>query len=153
MMMETQEKFQDLYQRASQRFQAAEDWVTYFREVLGVDGMIRKAFSNPDELSEFERSQEYEEIQQMLVKLRERNTPVNEEEDPTRVITVRLPHSMHETLRNEAHEHRTSMNKLCISKLLQVIDGEMVPKNRSKPEKKRNVEVAAGNGVPVVQSE
>ena len=44
-----------------------------------------------------------------------------------RDITVRLPRSMHEMLRVEAHEHRTSMNKLCISKLLQLIDGTGVP--------------------------
>ena len=27
----------------------------------------------------------------------------------------------------EAHEHNTSMNKLCISKLLQFVDRELVP--------------------------
>jgi predicted HicB family RNase H-like nuclease len=43
------------------------------------------------------------------------------------VITVRLPKSLHESLRAEAHDRRTSMNKLCISKLLQVIDDELVP--------------------------
>ena len=50
-----------------------------------------------------------------------------DEEEPTRVITVRLPKSLHEALRVEAHEHQTSMNKLCISKLLQFIDGDKVP--------------------------
>ena len=34
---------------------------------------------------------------------------------------------MHEALRIEAYEHHTSMNKLCISKLLQFIDTENVP--------------------------
>jgi predicted HicB family RNase H-like nuclease len=48
-------------------------------------------------------------------------------DEPTRVITVRLPKCLHEALRAEAHEHRTSMNKLCISKLLQFIDEGMVP--------------------------
>jgi predicted HicB family RNase H-like nuclease len=41
-------------------------------------------------------------------------------------ITVRLPKSLHESLRAEAHDRKTSMNQLCISKLLQVIDAEMV---------------------------
>ena len=62
-----------------------------------------------------------------VAKLRERgNAPVDENE-PTRVITVRLPKSLHESLRTEAHEKRTSMNKLCISKLLQMIDDELIP--------------------------
>jgi len=45
----------------------------------------------------------------------------------TEVITIRIPQSLHAALRVEAHEHHTSMNKLCISKLLQFIDTEMVP--------------------------
>ena len=40
---------------------------------------------------------------------------------------MRIPQSMHEALRIEAYEYRTSMNKLCISKLLQFIDTEHVP--------------------------
>jgi len=38
-----------------------------------------------------------------------------------------LPKSMHEALKDEAKQHGTSMNKLCISKLLQVVDDELVP--------------------------
>ena len=34
---------------------------------------------------------------------------------------------MHEFLRIEAYEHHTTMNKLCISKLLQFIDRGNVP--------------------------
>lgn len=131
MITDSQEKFKEIYQQATRSFQAAPDWVTYFRQVLGVDGLIRRELPSTEKLAEFEQSPEYEAIQQMLVKLRERNTPANEEEEPTRVITVRLPKSLHETLRIEAHEHRTSMNKLCISKLLQVIDEELVPSGQS----------------------
>ena len=39
----------------------------------------------------------------------------------------RLPKSLHESLRHEAHERKTSMNQLCISKLLQIIDEKLVP--------------------------
>ena len=47
--------------------------------------------------------------------------------EPTHTITVRLPKSVHEALRDEAHEKRTSMNKLCVSKLIQAIDAALVP--------------------------
>ena len=56
----------------------------------------------------------------------QRYTQVSDQE-PTRVITVRMPKSLHESLRVEAHERHTSMNKLCISKLLQMIDTQLVP--------------------------
>lgn len=39
--------------------------------------------------------------------------------EATAVITVRLPVSVHAALKSEAHRHETSLNKLCISKLLQ----------------------------------
>jgi len=42
--------------------------------------------------------------------------------DATRVITVRLPKSLHLALKAEAHDRHTSMNQLCIAKLLQAID-------------------------------
>jgi predicted HicB family RNase H-like nuclease len=81
-------------------------------------------------LIEFEKSDEYARIQQMVAKLRERSKSQGNDAEPTRVITVRMPQSLHESLRAEAHERRTSMNKLCISKLLQMIDEQFVPTER-----------------------
>ena len=111
---------------AAEMFQQQPDWVTFFREVLGVDGLVRKLFASPEDLAAFEKTPEYSEIQQMLARLRERGA-LAEGKEPTRVITVRLPKSLHESLRAEAHDRKTSMNQLCISKLLQVINGEFVP--------------------------
>ena len=111
---------------ANEMFHQQPDWITFFREVLGVDGLLRKLFTNPEELAAFEKTEEYNEIQLMLAKLRERSGSAADGREPTRVITVRLPKSLHESLRAEAHDRKTSMNQLCISKLLQVIDAELV---------------------------
>ena len=107
------------------------DWVTFFREILGVDGIVRRQFTRLEDLTAFEKSPEFEQIQKWLVKLREQKNATDTESEPTRVITVRLPKSMHEYLRTEAHDLRTSMNKLCISKLLQVIEQDLIPTERS----------------------
>ena len=131
MLTQTTEKYQEVLQFAETRARQSADWVAFFRDVLGVDGAARKTFPTFDELSAFEQSEEYEKIQKMLVKLREKRPSADTESEPTRVITVRLPKSMHESLRTEAHDLRTSMNKLCISKLLQVIDEEMIPNERA----------------------
>ena len=61
----------------------------------------------------------------MLAKLRVEGPPVPEDKEPTRVITVRLPKSLHEFLQVEAHEKCTSMNQLCISKLVQWLDSDL----------------------------
>ena len=103
------------------------DWVTFYREILGLRGIIRRNFPTREALAGFEETEVYQEVLQMLTRLRGQGPLAMDPEEPTRVITVRLPKSLHEALRAEAHEHRTSMNKLCISKLLQFIDDERVP--------------------------
>jgi hypothetical protein len=122
------EQRQDVFRAADEIYRQRPSWVTFFREVLGVDGIVRQIYSSPETLAQFEQTPEYQRIQQMLAKLRESDSDLpGGPREPTRVITVRLPKSLHESLRAEAHDRRTSMNKLCISKLLQVIDEELVP--------------------------
>jgi hypothetical protein len=117
--------------RALYRRRPAPDWVTFYREVLGRNGLIRRMYPTLESLAEFKKTRAYREIQRMLSKLRQRPpSPLPGEEitkEITKVITVRIPKSLHEGLQAEAHQHATSMNKLCISKLLQLIDHQMVP--------------------------
>ncbi|MCH2179981.1 MAG: toxin-antitoxin system HicB family antitoxin [Mariniblastus sp.] len=112
---------QKVLQVAKELFQSKPDWVTFFRETLGVSGAARSVFPTQSEYVLFEKSNEYVEIQNMVLALRNRKMPGGGANEPTRVITVRLPESLHEALKAEASDHNTSMNKLCISKLLQVL--------------------------------
>ena len=123
------QRYQEAGRIASDLFRGAPDWVTFYREVLGLNGIVRQICPTPDSYAEFKKTRQYDEIQRMLAKLREQNNAPGAEAgtEPTRVITVRLPKSLHEALRHEAHEKHTSMNKLCISKLLQYIQDELVP--------------------------
>ena len=122
------EQRQDVFRIADEIYRQRPSWVTFFREVLGVDGIVRQVYTSQDALSHFEQTPEYQKIQQMLAKLRENDSDLpGGPREPTRVITVRLPKSLHESLRAEAHDRHTSMNKLCISKLLQVVDDDLVP--------------------------
>lgn len=107
---------------ANEMFGKTADWVAFFREVLGANGLVRRLFTTPEELAAFEKTAEYAEIQKMVKKLREKTGSQPETKENTRVITVRLPASLHESLKVEAHDRNTSINQLCISKLLQVID-------------------------------
>lgn len=145
--------YQELLQTAEQLFRKDPDWVTFFREVLGIDGCVRQAFPNFDDLAAFERSEEFDLIQKMVVKLREKKPTAEGDTEPTRVITVRLPKSMHEYLRTEAHDLRTSMNKLCISKLLQVIEQDKIPTERSGPPKRRTTPTPAPASSSLASSE
>ena len=122
--MTIETKRQECLRIANQMFGQTPDWVTFFREILGIEGVARRLFKTQEEYLQFEQSSEFNEIQGMVSKLRGRNASGNDGQEPTRVITVRLPKSLHEALRAEAHDHKTSMNKLCIAKLLQVLAEE-----------------------------
>jgi hypothetical protein len=117
----------DIQMTAEELFAERPDWVSFYREVLGVRGLARQAFPSREQYAAFEKSESYKSILRMLTVLREQGPTAMDTGEPTRVITVRMPRSLHESLRNEAFDHRTSMNKLCISKLLQYIDGQNVP--------------------------
>jgi predicted HicB family RNase H-like nuclease len=125
--MITTEKQAEVQRFAERLFQEAPDWATFYREILGRHGVVRRMYPSLEALAAFEQTEAYEEIQRMLSQLRRRGPLAPSEEEPTRVITVRLPRCLHEALRAEAHDRHTSMNKLCISKLLQFIDKDMVP--------------------------
>ena len=110
---------QKVLQVAKQLHSTRPDWVTFFRETLGVDGSARSVFGNQEEYLQFEQSKEFDEIQNLVASLRTKKGGGRNES--TKVITVRLPESLHESLKAEASEHGTSMNKLCITKLLKAL--------------------------------
>lgn len=98
------------------------EWVVFFREVLGVDGIVRRTFNDAESLIRFECSPQYARIREMLDALRTRQQDGPTERESQRVVTVRMPRSLHETLKNEAGLLRVSVNTLCISKLMKLLD-------------------------------
>lgn len=130
----------DFSARCDQAFSLANDlfghaptWVCFFREVLADGGLARKLFSTIEEYEQFMSTSHYDQIQQMLTGLRSRDLPENDPNDPQRMITVRLPKSLHKALCDEARRLNISVNKLCISRLLQILDPKMIPETVSKP--------------------
>lgn len=111
-----QGRVQEVYRVAGELYGQRPDWVLFFREVLGVDGAARRLFS-ADEMAEFQCTGEYTLIQEMLTRLRERGQ-TKEEPEAIQVVTVRLPKSLHAALKTEARERQTSLQQLCVTKLL-----------------------------------
>jgi predicted HicB family RNase H-like nuclease len=128
-------RHQAALQAAELLFAQDPDWLSFFREILGVAGIVRRLFPKPELLAEFEHSEEFAQIQMMLAQLRVKKVPA-EKEEPVKMITVRLPASLHKALQAEAYDRQTSVNKLCITKLLRVIDDHKSPE--SEPTKAKN---------------
>lgn len=133
-------------QFARDLYRQSPDWVKFFREVVGVDGAARKVFTTQEDFIAFERSDAFHTIKRMVNALRNNKSTSHSEEEGTRVITVRLPESVHEALKAEADDHGTSMNKLCISKLLQVLEeDEAAQRARAARSMPRSEVVAASS--------
>ena len=138
-------KHAEIKRAVEKLFGAKPDWIKFYREVMGPRGLIRRMFPTFESMSDFEQTETYREIHRMLAELRKQPVPKELAED-TKVITVRIPESLHELLRMEAYEHRTTMNKLCISKLVQFIDTQNVPTvfEEKKPDLLGNEKTEAG---------
>lgn len=130
----------DFQTRCEQAFDVANDlfsnaptWVCFYRELMGGNGMLHMLFDNNKEFGAFLRTDQHHQIQLMLTALRSRDLPENDPNDPQRMITVRLPKSLHEAMCEEASRLNISVNRLCISRMLQLLDPEMIPETNSKP--------------------
>ncbi|MCO6456272.1 MAG: toxin-antitoxin system HicB family antitoxin [Pirellulaceae bacterium] len=114
----------EAYRVAAELYRQDPHWLVFMREMLGVGGVVRRLFPTEEGLRAFEETPEYQEIRQMLARLRARPDGDLTHDEPMRMITVRLPKSLHEVLKAEAHQKQLSMNKLCIAKLIQILELE-----------------------------
>lgn len=128
-----EERCQQAFDVANDLFGNAPTWVCFYRELLGGSGLVHTIFDNNADLGRFLRTEQYHQIQMMLTALRSRDLPESDPNDPQRMITVRLPKSLHEAMCDEAGRLNISVNRLCISRMLQLLDPQMIPETNSKP--------------------
>ncbi|XZE19567.1 hypothetical protein SH449x_004890 [Pirellulaceae bacterium SH449] len=117
---------------AAELFGVAPTWTAFYREVLGAEGFLRTAIAEASEISEFECCDHHSKLLEMLTALRSRDLPENDPHEAQRMITVRIPKSLHDTICDEANRLEVSVNKLCISRLLQKVDRSMIPTSTQK---------------------
>lgn len=135
---------QQAFDVANDLFGTAPTWVCFYREMLGGSGLIHEIFCDLGEFGRFLRTEQYHQIQMMLTALRSRDLPENDPNDPQRMITVRLPKSLHEAMCIEAGRLNISVNRLCISRMLQLLDPKMIPETHSKPRGRKPRTATAG---------
>jgi hypothetical protein len=127
-----EERGEEVRRLAIEAFPQCDNWVTFYREILGVEGIVRKLFPSLENQSVWEECAAFAEIHTMLSALRSHDTGKGDTVETLRMITVRLPVSMHEALKKESEERELSINKLCITKLLHKMDSRFVPQEPGK---------------------
>ena len=130
---------QSFHDRCTQALKLAEEafaktgsWVIFFREILGINGVVRKLFSEPADLERFIAGEEFATLQEMLAAIRSQDQSKSDSAEPERMITIRIPRSLHDLLRVESESCDLSINKLCISKLLQPIESRFIPEQQGR---------------------
>ncbi len=155
---------------AEQVYQSGVDWATFYRRVLGESGVVREVFSTAEQWEQFKRTPAYDRIQEMLADLRRKadasgkkksrsseggavGTESHRVHEPTQMITIRIPASLHKGLLAEADELGTSMNQLCISKLLQLVEQKLVPASkRERSSRGRSTSADSKDGTDWLES-
>ena len=117
---------------AEEAFAKTGSWVVFFREVLGVDGVVARLFADPDDFKRFIAGPEFETLHEMLAAIRSQDQSKSDAVEPERMITIRIPRSLHESLQVESKACELSINKLAISKLLWPANPRFVPEQQGR---------------------
>lgn len=108
-----------VYAAARSLYETRPHWLDFFREVFGVRGLINEAFATSEEREAFAETMHHGDIQAMLRELRESESDGgSDDKEPTRVITLRVPSSVHHAIRQKAADRMMSMNKYLLSRIV-----------------------------------
>ena len=94
-------------------------WVVFFRTMMGLGGVVRTLFPSSDDLQRFYVGEAHAELQEMIAAMRSSDQSKGDATEPERMITIRIPMSLHELLTAEAASADLSVNRLCLGKLIQ----------------------------------
>lgn len=112
---------------AADAFASSGSWVVFYRDMLGVNGLVHRTFDTEAKFQQFQKTAQFAELQEMVAALRSQDTSKGDAVEAEKMITIRLPDSLHKVLTAEAEAMNLSINKLCISKLLQPVESRFVP--------------------------
>ena len=105
-----EQRGQEVLRLAQVAFAQTGTWVVFYREMLGANGVVRQLYSTPEEMRYFEDSSDFAELQEMVAAMRSQDASKGDATEPERMITIRLPKSLHDALRIESEEMNLSIN-------------------------------------------
>ncbi len=112
---------------AEEAFAMTGSWVVFYRTMLAPGGIVDQIFDTKEARRYFETTVEFAELLEMVTAIRSQDDSGNNAHEPSRVITVRMPRSMHEATIREAEELELSINAYCLTKLLQAANPRFTP--------------------------
>lgn len=107
-------------------------WVVFYRSLLGLEGAMFQLFPDPTERHDFQMSAAHAEIQEMVAAMRSTDTSKGDGVEPERMITIRVPMSLHSVLVDESEQLGLSINQICVSKLLGPLNSRHIPEPQGR---------------------
>lgn len=117
---------------AEEAFAKTGSWVVFYRAMLAPGGIVDQLYDGPEARRYFETTDEFADLLEMVAAVRSQDDSKSNAFEPERVITVRLPRSMHESVVREAEELELSINSYCLTKLLQPAGARFTPVESGK---------------------
>ena len=74
-------KLARVQQQVQDLFATHPDWIKFYRDVIGCEGLIRRVFPNHEAMAEFEQTEIYHDIHRMLTELQAAVAEGSERED------------------------------------------------------------------------
>lgn len=112
---------------AEEAFAMTGSWVVFYRTMLAPGGVVDKLYSNPTARRYFETTREFAELLEMVTAIRSQDDSSSGIHEPTRMITIRVPRSLHDATVRESEELELSINAYCVTKLLQPANPRFTP--------------------------
>ena len=117
---------------AEEAFAKTGSWVVFYRTMLAPGGVVDRLYEDAESRRYFETTPEFSELLEMLAAMRSQDGSRAGAHEPTRVITIRIPRSLHEATIREAEELELSVNAYCVTKLLQPANARFTPLETGK---------------------
>lgn len=112
---------------AEEAFARTGSWVVFYRTMMAPGGVVDQLYDNPVARRYFETTGEFAELLEMVTAIRSQDDSSSGTHEPTRMITVRVPRSLHAAAVRESEELELSINAYCVTKLLQPANPRFTP--------------------------
>jgi len=112
---------------AREAFAKTGSWVVFYRWMLSPGGVVDQLYPTRAMRQYFETTEAFAELLEMVTSIRSQDDSKAGAYEPERMITVRLPRSMHDAVIRDAEALDLSINKYCLTKLLQPTNKRFTP--------------------------
>ena len=111
-------KFEEALEFAQTQAKTSKTWIELSNAIYGIGGKFSELFPTQSERTQFVKSPEYKQIQELIGSLPGPGRAVDEDvASASGTMIVRGPKSLHAALIAEAKAEGVSLNQLCIAKL------------------------------------